>query len=100
MTTPEIICTAKHTDYQPQHVDWRCPKCNAQSDPDHDGLVIVESAGEANPDCCRIHPGDEIECQVCKSTWSGTTLVRVLKKRDHVKTCPTCKGAGVVSAID
>lgn len=93
---PKTLCNARHTDYQPAEKDWRCPRCGAGIHGSQEGMVIESCVDDADPNCVKIHPGDEITCHACNHSWSGTILVRALKKRDHVKTCPTCKGSGVI----
>ena len=87
-----VPCEAKHTPYQPDNDHWRCPKCG-----DKTGEFVVDcSPDEANEQCPLLHVDDECVCTACSYGARGSVVAKALAKRDHVVTCPTCKGAGVV----
>ena len=79
-----MICKAKHTDYQPTENKWRCPACGAGSE----AFWIEEAAEYANDDCELLHAEDSVRCASCQSVFTGSALVKKLKKEDCVVTCP------------
>lgn len=87
-------CGAKHTKYNPTGDKWRCPKCGCT-----DGSFYIEEGDEeASESCTALHQKDYIVCMRCEWSGSGNVVAKRLAALDHVETCPTCKGKGVVPA--
>jgi len=89
---PHPNCPAKHTAFQPSDSEWRCPKCGA----DAEQFYIEESDEHEDPNCPALHDGDEVVCRSCDNSWSGAQVAKLIEAKSDVKTCPCCKGSGIV----
>ena len=87
-----VICSAKHTAFQPTDDQWQCPKCGAGSE----SFWIEDADASSSDDCGKLHEKDTVICIQCEGGWSGQKVASILAKRLHLVTCPTCKGRGVV----
>lgn len=87
-------CSAKHATYNPTEDKWRCPQCGGKND----SFCIEETDELAAHDCMALHNNDYVVCMACGWNGSGKTVAKRLAALDHVETCPTCKGRGVVPA--
>ena len=87
-----VICSAKHTAFQPTEAQWRCPKCGA----DPEFFYIEDPDESSDDDCGKLHEKDTVICNKCEGGWSGKKVANILAKRLHLVPCPTCKGRGVV----
>jgi len=86
-----MICTKKHTKYQPADDEWKCPKCGSED-------VFIEDEDEFNViDCDLLHVSATVLCESCWYAESATKFVNRLIKQKNLCVCPTCKGSGYVS---
>ena len=90
----EVVCGAKHTQFQPTDEQWLCPGCGANNESFH----IDENASDAVEGCEKIHDQDVVHCFKCGYSATGKTLSAKMKKKYNHVTCPTCKGHGTVPA--
>jgi len=90
-----MICEAKHTSYQPTFEEFKCPRCGAQPP---EGICIDDLVEGAEDTCELLHVGDYLRCYThdCHYETSGKAFANKLIKDNHMTTCPTCKGKGVV----
>ena len=83
-------CNAKHTLYQPNDDEWKCPKCGRGDE----SFWIDGSMGEG--DCELLHNDDEIVCFECGYRTTGRKFASAIQKRKNLVKCPCCKGTGLV----
>lgn len=89
-----VVCTVKHTYYQPTDTEWVCPKCKTKPP---DGWCVEAHEAEAL-DCELLHESDFMVCYECNhSSKASTWAARVAKQRGLVK-CECCRGTGLVAA--
>lgn len=69
-----MTCEHKHTKFQPNHNEWKCPKCNA-------GPYYFYIEASMNDDCLQIHEDDEIRCTNCGSYWDGKKVTTLMSKK-------------------
>lgn len=87
-----VICSAKHTTFQPTDDQWKCPGCGVDFN-----FFVIENPDEESADgCVKVHVNDEIRCGKCLYAATGKQTAAKLQKVHHHKVCPTCKGAGTV----
>jgi ribosomal protein S27AE len=94
-------CTAKHTKYQPNPDEWKCPKCGTGVESaDYRGQMadgwIIQDSAEDSDDCELNHSADTIGCGKCGYECSGETFARQLQKAANMVPCEHCKGTGLV----
>ena len=91
-----MICSAKHTKYQPTDEEWRCPKCGA----DNKGFWIDELDPDAHDECPLLHERETLVCHSCPRgdmfSTSGKAFAAKLAKKNNMIPCPHCKGRGMV----
>lgn len=90
----EFTCKGKHTSFQPDNDQFKCPKCGAPSG----NFYIDESGANAHEECTLIHTDDFCACVDCGYSASGASVARALMKAGHVGMvqCSCCKGTGWV----
>ena len=84
-----MTCSARHTKFKFEDNDWKCPNCG-----DEDCFYVDESMGD--DDCGFLHNHDYIVCDNCKDSWDGGELAQILLEKASKKTCPHCKGTGLI----
>jgi len=87
-----VVCSAKHTAYQPTEDEWKCPYCGANSD----SFWIEEGAADANEDCVLLHNTDGATCTACGKWITGKAFAARLQKQHNLVPCEHCKGRGLV----
>ena len=92
-------CSVKHTKYQPNDDEWRCPKCGVGSqdgEREETGFVIDDGADESG-ECEKLHDEDDLLCYKCGYACSGKSFANYVVKKNSLVPCPCCKGTGYVS---
>ena len=85
-----MLCPAKHTAYQPEGEDWKCPNCGA----DAEYFTIEDYPENIDLSCGLIHTDDDCYCRKCERSFSGATVAKRLMKQKNLVTCLCCKGKG------
>jgi hypothetical protein len=88
----DVICTAKHTKFQPDGELWKCPKCGA----DYNYFVVEAPAEDASEECGLLHCDDNVVCSNCDLGASGKSIAAKMVKKYNLVPCECCKGAGYV----
>lgn len=88
-------CPAKHTMYQPEDAEFRCPRCGASPD-DEKPFVVEEPVDGSADDCSLLHEKDGCYCYACDYSCSGRTLAKKIATAKDLVPCPTCGGHGMV----
>jgi hypothetical protein len=81
-------CLAKHLPTIDSK-DFECPRCHAKI-----GIWHIDEGHDF--DCEELVAGDNLVCDDCGHGESAGTFSRRLIKARGLKTCPTCKGKGLV----
>lgn len=86
-------CQEKHTKFQPDAAQWKCPKCSGNSKVFYinDGPFFGNGLS-----CNKLHEKDEIVCSACNEIWTGKTIAALLLKKQNLVKCSHCKGTGFV----
>ena len=84
----KMLCTNKHTMYQPTDSEWKCPKCGSVDD------FLIDNEMLAENECELLHEKDLILCWKCSFSLSGKTFARRLIQEKNLIICPTCQGKG------
>lgn len=85
-------CPAKHTIFQPNDSQWRCPKCGAGNE----SFYIEEPATDKLDECEKLHKKDELGCK-CGYVASGESFSKEIMAAQNRIVCPHCKGEGTVN---
>ena len=85
-----MICTKKHTKYQPTDEEWKCPLCGSYD------LVLDSETNNELTDCDKLHPSDTIYCEDCDYVENADHFTKRLVKNKNICVCPTCNGKGFI----
>lgn len=88
-------CRGKHTRYQPNDKEWKCPSCGVNDDGEY-FYIDTFSDEVSDADCVLLHKDDLVTCVNCKKEWSGEAVSKIMTKLANMVSCPHCKGTGFV----
>lgn len=84
-------CTLKHTKFQPNNEQWRCPKCGSTND-----YFFIDDSEDLTGECDKLHESDYVVCTNCDMGWTGKAVARILATKLNLIQCACCKGTGFV----
>jgi predicted nucleic-acid-binding Zn-ribbon protein len=84
-----MICTYKHTQFQPDEKQWKCPKCGSNNE-------VFYIFDDTNSECELLHDTDVVICEHCEMQWTGKQLDKLFQKKLNLTPCPHCNGTGFV----
>lgn len=84
-------CPARHTHYQPNDDEWKCPNCGY----DQTDKFYITCPATDSIDCEKLHVTDEV-CDNCKSFWWGDELAEAMAELADQVVCPHCGGKGTI----
>ncbi len=90
-----MICTKKHTLYQPTIDEWCCPKCGERDDFVIDNDIILNPRYEEE-ECELLHEKDSINCGRCGKFLTGKTFAKKIQEKHGLIACECCNGTGLV----
>ena len=86
-----MICSIKHTAYQPTDEQWRCPKCGS----DNEKFYVDEPVEGSAEECDKLHEQDGLYCQ-CGYAGTGKSFAEKVMEAQNRIVCPHCKGEGTI----
>lgn len=94
-------CSEKHTKFQPENHEWKCPKCGTPAvDVNLEDGFIIETSPSNDDDCILLHSYDHCICYKCGYTAYGSAVSKKLAALSNMVPCPHCNGNGLIKKED